>query len=147
MEDLKGIVHSDSEIMGGTPVFAGTRVPLKNLIDALEGGESIEDFLEGFPTVKRSQAIAVIQAGQLKVLETVADATTSSRKPPAFTPKQWLLYWCVFLVFGPLGYPLIASRWKYGKTAYLTTMVFFIFLGILLTVLSKRQKSQQTDQS
>jgi uncharacterized protein (DUF433 family) len=74
MEDLKGIVHSDPEIMGGTPVFVGTRVPLQNLIDALEGGESIEDFLEGFPTVTRSQAIAVIEAGQLKMLETVGHA-------------------------------------------------------------------------
>ena len=70
-EDLKGIVHSDPEIMGGTPDFVSTRVPLQNLIDALEGGESIEDFLEGFPSVKRSQAIAVIEAGQLKALETV----------------------------------------------------------------------------
>jgi uncharacterized protein (DUF433 family) len=57
--------------MGGTPVFVGTRVPLQNLIDALEGGESVKDFLEGFPSVKRSQAIAVIEAGQLKMLETV----------------------------------------------------------------------------
>ena len=45
MEDLKGIVHSDPEIMGGTPVFVGTRVPLQNFIDYLEGGESAEDFL------------------------------------------------------------------------------------------------------
>jgi len=74
MEDLKGIVHSDPETMGGTPVFVGTRVPLQNLIDALEGGESIEDFLDGFPSVKRSQAIAVIEAGQLKMLETVGHA-------------------------------------------------------------------------
>ena len=74
MEDLKSIVHSDPEIMGGTPVFVGTRVPLQNLIDALEGGESVEDFLEEFPSVKRSQAIAVIEAGQLKVLETVGHA-------------------------------------------------------------------------
>ena len=74
MEDLKSIVHSDPEIMGGTPVFVGTRVPLQNLIDALEGGESVEDFLEGFPSVKRSQAIAVIEAGQLKMLETVGHA-------------------------------------------------------------------------
>jgi len=74
MEDLKGIVHSDPEIMGGAPVFAGTRVPLQNLIDALEGGETIEDFLEGFPSVKRSQAIAVIEAGQLKMLETAGHA-------------------------------------------------------------------------
>ncbi len=49
MEDLKGVVHSDPEIMGGTPVFVGTRVPLQNLIDALEGGESIEGFFGGIP--------------------------------------------------------------------------------------------------
>jgi uncharacterized protein (DUF433 family) len=70
-EDLKRIVHFDPEIMGGTPVFVGTRVPLQNLIDCLEGGESIEDFLEAFPTVTREQAIAVIEAGKLKLLETV----------------------------------------------------------------------------
>ena len=70
-EDIKGIVHSDPEIMGGTPVFVGTRVPLQNLIDYLEGGESVEDFLESFPTVRREQAIAVIEAGKLKMLETV----------------------------------------------------------------------------
>jgi uncharacterized protein (DUF433 family) len=74
MEDLKGIIHADPEIMGGTPVFAGTRVPLQNLIDALEGGDSIDDFMEGFPAVKRSQVIAVIEAGQLKMLETVGHA-------------------------------------------------------------------------
>ena len=56
-EDLKGIVHTDPEIMGGTPVFMGTRVPLQNLIDYLEGDESVEDFLRAFPTVKREQAI------------------------------------------------------------------------------------------
>ena len=70
-EYLKGFVHSDPEIMGVTHVFVGTRVPLQNLIDYLEGGESIEDFLEAFPTVKREQAIAVIEAGKLKMLETV----------------------------------------------------------------------------
>jgi uncharacterized protein (DUF433 family) len=69
--DLKGIVHSDPAIMGGTPIFVGTRVPLQNLIDSLEGDESIEDFLEGFPTVRRQQVIAVIEAGKLKMLETV----------------------------------------------------------------------------
>jgi len=61
-ESLKGIIHSDPEIMGGTLVFVGTRVPLQNLIDCLEGGESIDDFLEAYPTVKREQAIAVIEA-------------------------------------------------------------------------------------
>jgi uncharacterized protein (DUF433 family) len=58
-ENFKGIVHSDPEIMGGTPVFVGTRVPLQNLIDFLEGGDSVEDL---FPTVKREQATAVIEA-------------------------------------------------------------------------------------
>ena len=70
-EDLKGIIHCDPEIMGGTPVFAGTRVPLQNLIDSLEGGESIGDFLEGFPAVQRGQVLAVIEAGKLRMLEAV----------------------------------------------------------------------------
>jgi uncharacterized protein (DUF433 family) len=70
-DDLKGIIHSDPEIMGGTPVFVGTRVPPQNLIDSLEGGESIEDFLDSFPSVKREQVIAVIEAGKLRMLETV----------------------------------------------------------------------------
>jgi uncharacterized protein (DUF433 family) len=70
-DDLKDVVHSDPEIMGGTPVFVGTRVPLQNLIDSLEGGESIEDFLDGFPSVKREQVIAVIEAAKLRMLETV----------------------------------------------------------------------------
>jgi uncharacterized protein (DUF433 family) len=74
MQDLKGIVHSDPEIMGGTPVFVGTRVPLQNLVDALEGDESIEDFLEGSSSVACLQAIAVIEAGQLKMLETAGYA-------------------------------------------------------------------------
>jgi uncharacterized protein (DUF433 family) len=71
VDDLKGVVHSDPEILGGTPVFAGTRVPLQNLIDYLEGGESIKDFLEGFPSVKREHVIAVIEAAKIKMLELV----------------------------------------------------------------------------
>ena len=70
-EELQGIIQSNPEIMGGTPVFVGTRVPLQNLIDYLEGGESVEDFLNGFTSVKREQVIAVIEAGKLKMLETV----------------------------------------------------------------------------
>jgi uncharacterized protein (DUF433 family) len=71
VEEFNGIIHSDPEIMGGTPVFVGTRVPLQNLIDYLEGGESVDDFLEAFPTVRKEQAIAVIEAGKLTLLETV----------------------------------------------------------------------------
>ena len=70
-QELNGVIHSNPEIMGGTPVFAGTRVPLQNLIDSLEGGESVDNFLIAFPTVKREQVIAVIEAGKLKMLETV----------------------------------------------------------------------------
>ena len=61
-------IQSDPEIMGGTPVFAGTRVPAKALIDYLEGGHSLAEFLDDFPTVKREQAIAVLeQAKQMLV--------------------------------------------------------------------------------
>jgi uncharacterized protein (DUF433 family) len=70
-EEFNGIIHSDPEVMGGTPVFVGTRVPLQNLIDYLEGGESVDDFLEAFPTVRKEQAIAVIEPGKLTLLETV----------------------------------------------------------------------------
>ena len=68
-EDFTAIVHSHPEILGGTPVFVGTRVPFQNLIDSLEGGESIEDFLDGFPSVKREQVLAVIEAGKGAVLD------------------------------------------------------------------------------
>ena len=55
------VVRSDPEIMGGTPVFVGTRVPVQALIDYLEGGHPLSEFLEDFPTVKREQAIAVLE--------------------------------------------------------------------------------------
>jgi uncharacterized protein (DUF433 family) len=57
--------------MGSAPVFVGTRVPLQNLIYYLEGGESLDEFLDAFPTVNRDQVIAVIEAGKPKMLETV----------------------------------------------------------------------------
>jgi uncharacterized protein (DUF433 family) len=56
------VVHSDPEILGGTPVFVGTRVPLRNLIDYLEGGQSLDEFLDDFPSVSRDQAIAALEA-------------------------------------------------------------------------------------
>jgi uncharacterized protein (DUF433 family) len=68
-QETQRIVHSDPEILGGTPVFIGTRVPLQNLIDSLTGGESIEEFLEGFPSVKREQVLAFIEAGKIRMLE------------------------------------------------------------------------------
>ena len=54
------ITH-DPEILGGEPVFAGTRVPVKSLFDHLEAGDSIEEFLEGFPSVHRKQVIALLE--------------------------------------------------------------------------------------
>ena len=54
--------------MGGTPVFAGTRVPVKTLLDYLEGGETIDDFLEGFPTVRREQVIAFLEEAKARMV-------------------------------------------------------------------------------
>lgn len=56
------VVHTDPDILGGTPVFVGTRVPLRNLIDYLERGHSLEEFLDAFPSVSREQAIAALEA-------------------------------------------------------------------------------------
>ncbi len=55
------IISISPDIMGGTPVFKGTRVPIQTLLDYLEAGESIDDFLEGFPTVTREQIIAFLE--------------------------------------------------------------------------------------
>ena len=55
------IITSSPEILSGTPVFAGTRVPVQALIDYLEGGETIDDFLAGFPTIKRAQIVAFLE--------------------------------------------------------------------------------------
>ena len=64
--DPKGMVHSDPEIVSGTPVFVGTRVPAKALLDYLEGGETIEEFLDDFPSVSREQAIAFLEEAALR---------------------------------------------------------------------------------
>jgi len=66
------IVSRNPNVMGGTPVFYGTRVPVQNLIDCLEGGESIDDFLEGFPTVTREQVIAFLEEAKDRILASVA---------------------------------------------------------------------------
>jgi len=62
------VVTSSPDVMGGTPVFAGTRVPIENLLDYLEGGESIDDFLEGFPSVSREQVITFLEETKARVL-------------------------------------------------------------------------------
>ncbi len=58
------VISRDPSVMGGTPVFSGTRVPVQTLLDYLEAGETIDDFLEGFPTVTRAQVIAFLEEGK-----------------------------------------------------------------------------------
>jgi uncharacterized protein (DUF433 family) len=71
---LSGITHRNPEILSGTPVFVGTRVPVRSLFDYLEGGETLEEFLRQFPSVKREQTIALLDAAYETV---VADAHTA----------------------------------------------------------------------
>lgn len=66
------IITASPLVMSGTPVFAGTRVPVQTLLDYLKAGESIDDFLDGFPTVKREQVIAFLEAAQAQILKLVA---------------------------------------------------------------------------
>ena len=56
-----GAVSIDPEVMGGTPVFAGTRVPIQTLFDYLEGGDSLEEFLDDFPSVSKQQSVQVLE--------------------------------------------------------------------------------------
>ena len=58
---MSSIVSQNPEVLGGDPVFAGTRVPVKSFFDHLEAGDSIDDFLEGFPSVRREQVIALLE--------------------------------------------------------------------------------------
>ena len=64
MLDVRKIVHSDAGILGGVPVFVGTRVPVKTLYEYLEGGDSLDEFLDDFPAVTREQAIAALELGR-----------------------------------------------------------------------------------
>lgn len=61
MPSLNSVVQIDPEILGGTPVFRGTRVPVKNLLDYLAAGDTLDQFLDDFPTVERQLAIAAIE--------------------------------------------------------------------------------------
>ena len=65
---LSGVINRDPDIVGGLPVFSGTRVLVQSLFDALEAGDTIDDFLEGFPTVKREQVIAVLEQSKKDIL-------------------------------------------------------------------------------
>lgn len=66
------IISASPEVMSGTPVFAGTRVPIQTLLDYLKAGESIDDFLDGFPTVTREQVIALLEEAGKQLVSMVA---------------------------------------------------------------------------
>lgn len=74
MPTLESVVRSDPDVLGGTPVFTGTRVPIRNLIDYLSAGDSLERFLDHFPSVTREQAVAA--------LEIAKDLLTARATPP-----------------------------------------------------------------
>jgi uncharacterized protein (DUF433 family) len=64
----KPLISRSLDVMGGTPVFAGTRVPVQSLLDYLEGGETIDDFLDGFPTVTREQVVAFLEVSKTRIV-------------------------------------------------------------------------------
>lgn len=64
----RSVIYSDPEILGGTPVFVGTRVPAQTLIDYLEAGQPLSEFLDDFPTVSREQAIAALEQAKEALL-------------------------------------------------------------------------------
>ena len=66
------VISASPEAMGGTPVFAGTRVPVETLLDYLKAGESIDDFLDGFPTVTKAQVIAFLEEAGKQLVGAVA---------------------------------------------------------------------------
>jgi len=68
MTSRKNLIEVDPEKLGGTPVFYGTRVPIQNLFDCLEGGESLDAFLDQFPTVSREQVLAVLEESKERLL-------------------------------------------------------------------------------
>jgi len=74
MTQLSDIVHSDHDILGGTPVFVGTRVPIQSLFDYLEGGETVDEFLRQFPSVRRDQAIAALDLARATLLASARSA-------------------------------------------------------------------------
>jgi uncharacterized protein (DUF433 family) len=68
----KPIVTVAQDILGGTPVFADTRVPLQTLLDYIEAGETIDEFLDGFPTVRREQVIAFLEEAKARMVASAA---------------------------------------------------------------------------
>ena len=103
MATLDSVIHSDPEILGGTPVFCGTRVPVKNLIDYLAAGDTLDRFLDDFPSVRREQAVAA--------LELAGDLLTAGAHPP------WgpMIAARLLVVLVLLAAPLAAEAQQAGK--------------------------------
>ena len=72
MVNKTSIISASPDVMGGTLVFTGTRVPVQTLLDYLKGGESIDDFLDGFPTVNREQVIALLEEAEKQIVSMAA---------------------------------------------------------------------------
>jgi uncharacterized protein (DUF433 family) len=74
MSSKPPVVHSDPEILSGTPVFVGTRVPVQSLFDYLEGGDTLDEFLRQFPSVTRDQAVAALELARDTLLTSARSA-------------------------------------------------------------------------
>lgn len=84
------IINIDPEIMCGTPVFMGTRVPIENLFDYIETGETLEEFLDDFPSVKREQAIQLLNAGLKLLVSNKSRNENSTRRVHSAKTKKRL---------------------------------------------------------
>lgn len=90
MAKQPNVIHSDPDILGGTPVFVGTRVPVKTLYDYLETGDSLGEFLEDFPSVTRKQAVAALElAREMTALLIEEDTLFWSRVSQAALDTIW----------------------------------------------------------
>ena len=79
MIDRARVIHSDPEILSGTPVFVGTRVPAQSLFDYLEGGDTLDEFLRQFPSVTRAQAVAALDLARDVLLTVDRSGAPTSR--------------------------------------------------------------------
>jgi len=86
------VVSTSRDVMGGTPVFPGTRVPVQTLLDYIEAGDSIDEFLRGFPTVTRDQVVAFLERAAASVASNTSAASphaTTSRPADSLLSSRW----------------------------------------------------------
>jgi uncharacterized protein (DUF433 family) len=81
------LINSSPDVLGGTPVFAGTRVPVQTLIEYLGGGETIDDFLQGFPTVSREQVITFLEEAKTRMLAKASRESSLTSASTDGSPK------------------------------------------------------------